>query len=437
MRTPGRTRASYCWPHAYRAPAPTPTASRRPTTNETPKRRASDRRRRGRAGGSSSVTAAARGRTGTASTTARRRRSVGGRSTLGRGARRWSLGHERRELGVAAPDGAASPARATSAASSGSPAGVSPSGVEVLATGSAAELGRSVIRCSCAVGRCRASSLAAAISSRAGRESVTRRSARPAGLGRGTPLRRYALERSSFQVPSEMASTLPSTTRMAGLVVHDVRPGRRVSAAQRSAACERVRREDVQVREDREVDDPQRAVVRRRRPLHEEVADPRGHHHAPGAHPHPGRVGQRRQEVGEPGCPHPVVQVRGVAAVARAGRPRPGPRDRALGADAWAGRSTRGGRATSTPTRSRPPLGGRPVTKPRAVIGPHIGWPHCAVGTQSAVASPIGMPSMLDQGVAGCCAFVTPPEVRSSFTRPPCLLPGRDGPVVAPSVVRG
>ena len=42
--------------------------------------------------------------------------------------------------------------RRTSAASSGSPAGVSPSGVEALAAASAAELGRSVIRCSYAVG---------------------------------------------------------------------------------------------------------------------------------------------------------------------------------------------------------------------------------------------------------------------------------------------
>ena len=51
MRTPGRTRPSYCWPHAYRTPAPMPTASRTPRTNETPKRRASDRRRRGRCRG--------------------------------------------------------------------------------------------------------------------------------------------------------------------------------------------------------------------------------------------------------------------------------------------------------------------------------------------------------------------------------------------------
>ncbi len=70
---------------------------------------------------------------------------------------------------AAASEGSASSggrSRRTSAASSGSPTGVSPSGVEALAARSAAELGRSVIRCSCAVGRRRASSLAAATSSR-------------------------------------------------------------------------------------------------------------------------------------------------------------------------------------------------------------------------------------------------------------------------------
>src|SRR4029079_3539934 len=90
-------------------PVPMPMASTKATTNEAPKRRASDRRRRGRA---------------------------------------------------------ADTPPATSAASSGSPARVSPSGVEVLAAGTAAVLGTSVIRYSCAVGLRRASSPAAAPSSR-------------------------------------------------------------------------------------------------------------------------------------------------------------------------------------------------------------------------------------------------------------------------------
>src|SRR6187200_2505610 len=34
-----------------------------------------------------------------------------------------------------------------------------------------------------------------------------------------------------------------------------------------------------------------------------------GHHHAPGAHPHPDRLVQRRQEVREPGLPHPMAQI--------------------------------------------------------------------------------------------------------------------------------
>ena len=66
----------------------------------------------------------------------------------------------------------------TSAASSGSPAGVSPSGVEALAARSAAELGRSVIKCSYAVGRRQASSLAARDIFACARKSVTRRSPR-------------------------------------------------------------------------------------------------------------------------------------------------------------------------------------------------------------------------------------------------------------------
>ena len=40
-----------------------------------------------------------------------------------------------------------------------------------------------------------------------------------------------------------------------------------------------------------------------------------------------------------------------------------------------------------------PPHGGMPLTKPRTEAGPHIGWPHCAVGMQRAVESVIGLPS--------------------------------------------
>ena len=71
----------------------------------------------------------------------------------------------------------------------------------------------------------------------------------------------------------------------------------------------------VEVREDREVDDPQGAVVCRGRPRHEIVTDPGGHHHAAGAHPNPDQLGQRRQEVRQSALPQPVAQVRRIAAL--------------------------------------------------------------------------------------------------------------------------
>src|ERR1700722_11540809 len=49
--------------------------------------------------------------------------------------------------------------------------------------------------------------------------------------------------------------------------------------------------ENIQVREDREVDDAEGAVVGRGRPLCELGADPGRHHHAPGAHSDPDRAG--------------------------------------------------------------------------------------------------------------------------------------------------
>src|SRR3954451_16557219 len=135
--TPGMTRPSYCRSQAYRAPAPIPTATRKPTTNERPKRTTSDRRRRGRGSGSQSGAEAASGRTCTVSTPGSEENDAS--PSLGAGG----------AVGV-------SQGR-TSAASSGSPAGVSPSDVE---------LGRSVIRCSCGVGQGGASSHAVATSSR-------------------------------------------------------------------------------------------------------------------------------------------------------------------------------------------------------------------------------------------------------------------------------
>ena len=70
-----------------------------------------------------------------------------------------------------------------------------------------------------------------------------------------------------------------------------------------------------QVRADREVDETQRAVVTGGRfPLDEVLSDTGGHDHAPGAQADP-HGAQRRQEIRQPGLPHPVAQVQHVAAV--------------------------------------------------------------------------------------------------------------------------
>src|SRR3954468_11006591 len=61
-----------------------------------------------------------------------------------------------------------------------------------------------------------------------------------------------------------------------------------------------------------------------------------------------------------------------------------------------------------------PPQGGTPLTKPRAETGPHIGWPHCAVGMHSAVASDVGLPSR-SSSASRMLVLVTPPDVSSSF----------------------
>ena len=63
------------------------------------------------------------------------------------------------------------------------------------------------------------------------------------------------------------------------------------------------------------VEGAERAREVARETLDEVRSDPGRHHHASGTHSHPDRVGQRRQQIGQPGLPHPVAQVRRVAAV--------------------------------------------------------------------------------------------------------------------------
>src|SRR6478672_5366943 len=62
--------------------------------------------------------------------------------------------------------------------------------------------------------------------------------------------------------------------------------------------------------------------------------------------------------------------------------------------------------------------------------GPHIGWPHCAVGMHRALDSEIGLPSR-STSASRMLVFVTPPEVSRSFTMSPMspvqpTLPTRD-----------
>ena len=180
-----------------------PTASRKPRTNETPKRRASDRRRRGRAGGSPSVTAAARGRTGTASTPGSEVGDVSaGAVSVGSPGAGASA--------MVASAGAVPAVGVTSCAELGVTGGRSASRLGTSAASSGIAGGRLAVGCGgvgspvgCGVGQVGHQMLMRGrpapglvpgsrdIFARA-RESVTRQSARPAGLGRATPLRRCA-----------------------------------------------------------------------------------------------------------------------------------------------------------------------------------------------------------------------------------------------------
>ena len=57
------------------------------------------------------------------------------------------------------------------------------------------------------------------------------------------------------------------------------------------------------------------------------------------------------------------------------------------------------------------------ATRPSAAAGPHTGWPHCAVGMQSAVDSAIGLPSR-STSASRMLGFVTPPDVSRNFIIP-------------------
>ena len=114
---------------------------------------------------------------------------------------------------------------------------------------------------------------------------------------------------------------------------------------------QRVGWESIQVREDREVDDSQGAVVRRRRPLNEGRRRSGASSPCFRTHSHPHHVGQRRQQIGQPGLAHPVAQVGRVAAVDQEHVGLPDPGDPSLRADGGQRGSGRGHRATPSPGR--------------------------------------------------------------------------------------
>src|SRR5262249_14953457 len=60
-----------------------------------------------------------------------------------------------------------------------------------------------------------------------------------------------------------------------------------------------------------------------------------------------------------------------------------------------------------------------PAMKRQAEAGVHMRWPYCAVGMQRALESAIGLPSK-PTSASRMLVFVTPPEVRRSFTLASC-----------------
>ena len=148
------------------------------------------------------------------------------------------------------------------------------------------------------------------------------------------------------------------------------------------------------------------------------VPDPGGHHHAPGAQSHPDRLVQRRQQVCQPGLPHPVAQVQGIAAC---GQQDVGLLDRGTQrSSSMLGRAV----SSSTPRDFQPSshigqLGSCPLMNCHAFSpGPTQGCPYIAVGMQRALDSPIGLPNR-STSASWMLAFLMPADVRRSFKLPP------------------
>ena len=220
---------------------------------------------------------------------------------------------------------------------------------------------------------------------------------------------------SCFQCPSETTSTMPSVTLMAvwsSMAYADPRC-RRPTAPHRPW-CSSGRRPGGGRSRSRRFRGPGR---RRGGPLDEVVTDPWRHHHASGAHSHPDRVGQRRQEVGQPGLPHPMTQVGRVATVDQEDVGLADPGHPALRAD--------GGQRRKFEEAQRLPLH-RGHATPRRQAGDEASRrDRAAHGVAplrrrdaECMAFGDGLPSR-STNASRMLAFVTPPEVRRSFKMPP------------------
>src|SRR5919197_2145102 len=96
--------------------------------------------------------------------------------------------------------------------------------------------------------------------------------------------------------------------------------------------------------------------------------------------------------------------------------------------------------SSRTPTdvqpRSHMGAGVWPAMKRQAEAGVHMGWPYSAVGMQRALESPIGFPSR-STSASRMLGFLTPPDVRRSFTLPPGVIAAGENVLGAYGSVRG
>src|SRR5689334_24222013 len=119
------------------------------------------------------------------------------------------------------------------------------------------------------------------------------------------------------------------------------------------------------------------------------------------------------QQISQPGLAHPVIEVRCIAAIYQQHICRPDQGTHRSAPMVGSAVSSR----TPSDAQPRPEKyrkSGSAATSPRTDAGPHMGWPHCAVGTTSAWHSATGLPRS-STSAEWMLGLVTPPEVSKSF----------------------